>query len=78
MHINERIEALHASIARLYETTVAQGVNIESRLSRIRAPRSYRQMKERTAGLYATAVHDGINIRTLAESIGNLARLAEA
>jgi len=79
MNIDERIEALQASIAKHHEMALVQGVNIESLHSSLEELHDdIAELKKRTTELYATAVQDGINIRTLAESIGNLARIAES
>ena len=85
MNIDERIEALQVSIAKLHESAVVQGVNNESlhssaaeqqgNIAELRA--SIADLGKKTAELYAIAVQDGINIRTLAESVGSLARITE-
>ena len=84
MNIDGKIEALQASIAKLHESAVVQGVNIESlhssaveqqeNIAELRA--SIAELGKKTAELFATAVQDGINIRTLADGVGSLARIA--
>ncbi len=82
MGIDERIEALQASIAALHATAVVHGVNIESLHSSLgdlyaKAAKENETMRENLQQLYSTTVRQGENITALAASINGLARLAE-